>query len=62
MNQKYHCDYSCKHYFGFKTINAKNEKEALIGVKIKIEQGHINTSKKTISDCGNKCKLKIKIR
>jgi hypothetical protein len=41
---------------------ARNEKDALIGLKLKIENNHIDTSLKTRSDCGNKCNLKIKIK
>lgn len=62
MENKYTCTYSCKHYFGEKTIMARNENDAKIGLKLKIENNHIDTSPKTRSDCGNKCNLKIKIK
>lgn len=62
METKYTCTYSCKHYFGETNIMARNEKDALIGLKLKIENNHIDTSLKTRSDCGNKCNLKIKIK
>lgn len=62
MDKKYNCSYSCKHYFGDKVIFAKSEKEALIGLKIKIEEGHINKSFETNRACGKSCKLRIKIK
>jgi hypothetical protein len=61
MEKLYKCSYSCKHYFGDKEILAKSTKDAKIGLKIKIENNHINKSAETIRDCG-KCKLKIKLK
>ncbi len=62
IDKKFKCSYSCKHYFGDKEIMAKNKKDAMIGLKIKIEENHINQSMETIRDCGVKCKLKINIK
>lgn len=62
METLFKCFYSCKHYFGDKTIMARNKSDALVGLKIKIEEEHINTDSTTKRDCGKKCKLKIKIK
>lgn len=62
MEQLFKCSYSCKHYFGDRTIMARNKHDALIGLKIKIEEGHISKDAETIRDCGKTCKLKIKIK
>ena len=62
MEKLFKCSYSCKHYFGDNTIMARNKSDALIGIKIKIEDGHINKDAETKRDCGKTCKLKIKIR
>jgi len=59
---KFTCNYSCKHYFGERSIEAKTKEDALIGLKLNIESNHRNTSKETLEDCGKKCKLKIKIK
>ena len=61
-NKKFNCDYSCKHYFGCSTIMAKNKEDALVGLKLNIENNHQNTSPTTRKDCGVKCNLKIKIK
>lgn len=62
MEKKFKCYYSCKHFFGCSEIMAKNEEDAKIGLKINIESKHQDESTKIKNDCGDKCKLVIKIQ
>ncbi len=62
MEKLFKCSYSCRHYFGINQIMARNVTDAFVGLKIKIEEGHVNKDAATKRDCGKKCNLKIKIK